>query len=67
MASPEEHALITTDPSELADTDNAGEAGLDLADAVIAPAGRSTEEIDFDDEHGDDRGDGDTYVDVQAA
>ncbi|MFI6309757.1 PrgI family mobile element protein [Nocardia fusca] len=70
MASPEEHALITTDPSELAGTDDAAAAGLDLPDAVaFTSAGDATDDAGGGTEvdHGDDDGDGNTYLDLQEA
>ncbi|WP_280489263.1 PrgI family protein [Nocardia carnea] len=65
LASPEEHALITTDPSELADTVNSGKDGVDLTDTLIAG---DTEDTGAGNEDGYDEDDGDdAYVDVQAA
>ncbi|WP_280457289.1 PrgI family protein [Nocardia carnea] len=65
MASPEEHALITTDPSELADTTYSSKTEFDLADPLLANGDTDGPRAGEEDSYGED--DGDVYVDVQAA
>ncbi|MBF6456043.1 MULTISPECIES: PrgI family protein [Nocardia] len=65
MASPAEHALITTDPSELADTTDSSKTEFDLAAPLPADGDTDGPRTGEEDSYGED--DGDVYVDVQAA
>ncbi|WP_228803165.1 hypothetical protein [Nocardia farcinica] len=67
MASVEEHALVTTDPSELADTADAEESGLDITEPAPFTPIVTDDNADVDTGLADEDGDGDVYVDVQAA